>query len=101
MTAALADASRRGLLPATDIPWRVDRQARRRARAFARERDGAAGLRAMKDYQSAAIELGFLHHRYLRGTAPRDFHQRGQGFVNQLQELRPQVAFPGQTVRMR
>ena len=32
----------------------------------------------MRDYQQAAIELGFLHHRYLRGTPPPDFAARGQ-----------------------
>jgi protease PrsW len=101
LLAALEDASRRGLFPAEDIPWLVDLGARRLARKFAHERGGAAGLRAMKDYQSTAIELGFLHHRYLRGTAPPDFPQRGQDFVNQLQALRPHIALPGQPVRTR
>jgi RsiW-degrading membrane proteinase PrsW (M82 family) len=99
--AALSDAARRGLFPAEDIPWLVDLGARRQARKFARERGGAAGLRAMKDYQLTAIELGFLHHRYLRGTAPRDFPRRGQDFVNQLQAIRPHIAFPGQAVARR
>ena len=33
----------------------------------------------MRDYQQAAIELGFLHHRCLRGTAPADCAARGAG----------------------
>ena len=32
----------------------------------------------MREYQQAAIELAYLHHRFLRGTAPRDFAARGQ-----------------------
>ncbi|MGD9960551.1 PrsW family intramembrane metalloprotease [Nocardioides sp.] len=99
--AALSDAARRGLFPPEDIAWLVDLRARRVARQHARDHGGAAGLRAMKAYQAAAIELGFLHHRYLRGTAPRDFSDRGQDFVNQLQELRPQVSFPARTVPTR
>ena len=37
LAGALADAARRGLLPATDIGWVVDLTARRRSRAYARE----------------------------------------------------------------
>ncbi len=40
LTAALTDAARRGLLPATDIGWVVDLGARRRSRAYAREVGG-------------------------------------------------------------
>ncbi len=52
----------------------------------------------MRDYQQAAIELGFLHHRFLRGTAPRDFVERGQDYVARIGAARPYVAFPGQVV---
>jgi len=48
----------------------------------------------MRDYQQAAIELGYLHHRFLNGTAPRDFAQRGQVFVDRMQAVRPWIAFP-------
>ena len=101
MTAALEDAAARGLLPATDIPWLVDLRARRRARAFAKARGGPQGERAMRDYQVAAIELAYLHHRFLRGTAPGDFAERGQAYVEQLQLLRPYISFPGQVVPTR
>ena len=50
----------------------------------------------MREYQQQAIELGFLHHRYLRGTAPADFVQRGSAMVQRLQALRPYVRFPQQ-----
>jgi protease PrsW len=98
LTAALGDAARRGLIPATDIGWVVDLGARRRSRAFARQRAGPAGERAMRDYQQAAVELGFLHHRFLRGTAPPDFAARGQQYVARIGAVRPSIAFPGQVV---
>ena len=84
LTAALADAAQRGLIPATDIGWLVDLRARRRSRRHARADGGRAAERAMRDYQQAAIELGFLHHRYLRGTPPPDFAARGQDYVARI-----------------
>lgn len=101
LAAALADASRRGLIPATDIGWVVDLRARRAARQHAHRQGGAAGLEAMKDYQQAAIELGFLHHRLLRGTAPADWQQRGQDYLSRINAVRPRIAFPGQVVPTR
>jgi protease PrsW len=98
---ALADAAGRGLIPATDIGWVVDLRARKAARSYARRFGGKTGEDAMEEYQQAAIELGFLHHRYLRGTAPRDFAARGQDYVNRLQSVRPHISFPGQVVPTR
>ena len=49
---------------------------------------------AMRAYQQQAVELAFLHDRYLRGTAPRDFAERGASMVERLRALRPYVAFP-------
>jgi RsiW-degrading membrane proteinase PrsW (M82 family) len=101
LTAALGDAARRGLIPATDIGWVVDLGARRRSRRFAREHGGRPAERAMRDYQQAAVELGFLHHRFLRGTPPPDFAARGQGYVARIGAVRPSIAFPGQVVPTR
>jgi protease PrsW len=101
LAGSLADAASRGLLPATDIAWVVDLSARRRSRAYARERGGPAAERAMRDYQQAVIELGFLHSRYLRGVPPPDFAARGQGYVARIGALRPAIAFPGQVVPTR
>lgn len=101
LRAALADAAGRGLLPATDIDWVVDLRARRVARRHARVEGGAAAERAMRDYQQAAIELGYLHHRLSRGTAPGDWQVRGQDFVGRIQAARPRIAFPGQVVPQR
>jgi RsiW-degrading membrane proteinase PrsW (M82 family) len=101
LAAALGDAARRGLIPGTDIGWVVDLGARRQSRAFARRTGGDEGLRAMRDYQQAVIELGFLHSRYLRGTPPPDFAARGQEYVARIAEVRPSVSFPGQVVPAR
>ncbi len=101
LTAALGDAAQRGLIPATDIGWVVDLRARRRSRAFARQQGGKPAVRAMRDYQQAAIELGFLHHRFLRGTPPPDFAARGQEYVARIGAVRPSIAFPGQVVPTR
>jgi RsiW-degrading membrane proteinase PrsW (M82 family) len=101
LTAALADAAQRGLVPATDIGWVVDLRARRQARAYAKQVGGKAAERAMRDYQQAAVELGFLHHRYLRGTAPADFAARGGDYVARINAVRPTIAFPGQVVPTR
>ena len=38
----------------------------------------------MRDYQQAAIELGFLHYRFLRGTPPPDYAARGQQFLQRI-----------------
>ena len=99
--AALADAAARGLVPATDLAWVVDLDARRAARRHARALGGPAAERSMRDYQQAAVELGFLHHRLLRGTAPPDWQARGQVHVARIRELRPALAFPGQVVPTR
>lgn len=101
LTAALGDAAHRGLLPATDISWVVDLRARRTARSFARQHGGPEGEQAMRVYQQAAIELGFLHHRYLRGTPPPDFAVRGYDHVVLIRAVRPSIAFPGQVVPTR
>ena len=101
LTGALADAAGRGLLPATDIAWVVDLSARRRSRAYARDTGGATAERAMREYQQAMIELGFLHSRYLRGVPPPDFAARGHEYVARISALRPSIAFPGQVVPVR
>lgn len=98
---ALTDAAQRGLLPATDIGWVVNLRARREARRYARRAGGPDAEQAMRDYQQAAIELGFLHHRLLRGTAPADWQVRGQDFLGRIQVARPRIAFPGQVVPQR
>ena len=94
LTRSLSDAAARGLLDPAEVPWLVRLPARRASRRFARARGGAPADRAMREYQQQAIELGFLHDRYLRGTAPADFARRGTVMVTRLRALRPYVEFP-------
>ena len=91
---ALTDCARRGFLPYSEVPWLVRIPGRRASRRHAKAHGGRAAAKAMAEYQQQAVELGFLHDRFLRGTAPADFAQRGQAMVNQLAALRPYVGFP-------
>jgi protease PrsW len=91
---ALTDVAQRGLIPAYEVPWLVRIPGRRAARAHASRVGGEPALKAMQEYQEQAIELAFLHVRYLRGTAPDDAVPRAQAMVDRLAMLRPYVAFP-------
>lgn len=94
LTAALTDAAGRGLLHPDEIPWLVRLQGRRILRRHAESRGGPEARRAMVAYQTDAIELGYLHHRYLRGTAPSDFAEVGQVYVQNMAALRPHLIWP-------
>ena len=49
----------------------------------------------MREYQQQAIELGFLHDRFLRGTRPAGLRaSAGAAMVQRLHALRPYVEFP-------
>jgi hypothetical protein len=91
---ALTDCANRGFLPHHEVPWLARLAGRRASRRFATARGGRPAARAMADYQQQVIELGFLHDRLLRGTAPADFVARGQSMVEHLFALRPYVTFP-------
>jgi hypothetical protein len=94
LTLALSDCAKRGFIDPAEIPWLVRLPARRAARRQAGEVGGPSAREVMATYQQQAIELGFLHDRYLRGTAPSDFAERGSAMVNRLAALRPYVQFP-------
>jgi RsiW-degrading membrane proteinase PrsW (M82 family) len=94
LTRSLSDCARRGLIGAAEVPWLVRLSARRASRRYARTYGGPAAEKVMREYQQQAIELGFLHDRYLRGTAPSDFSERGAAMMQRLHALRPYVQFP-------
>src|SRR3954452_4361191 len=94
LTRSLTDCARRGLIDGAEVPWLVRLPARRASRRFARAQGGPIADKVMREYQQQAVELGFLHDRYLRGTAPPDFAQRGAAMVQRLRALRPYVGFP-------
>jgi hypothetical protein len=94
LTRSLGDAAARGFLGHAEVPWLVRLPARRASRRYARAVGGAPAEQVMQEYQQQAVELGFLHDRYLRGTAPDDFAARGTAMVQRLQALRPHVTYP-------
>jgi RsiW-degrading membrane proteinase PrsW (M82 family) len=94
LTRSLSDAASRGLLDPAEVPWLVRLPARRASRRNARAHGGPIADRVMREYQQQAVELGFLHARWLRGTAPEDFAHRGAAMVQRLRALRPYVGFP-------
>ncbi|HVH93751.1 MAG: PrsW family intramembrane metalloprotease [Nocardioidaceae bacterium] len=94
LTRSLNDCASRGLIDAAEVPWLVRLPARRVSRRFAKGHGGPLAERAMREYQQQAIELGFLHNRYLRGNAPPDFGARGAQMVHRLRALRPYVLYP-------
>ena len=94
LTRSLDDCAARGLLDLLEVPWLVRLPARRASRRFARSYGGPVAERVMREYQQQAIELGFLHDRFLRGTAPADVSQRGSQMVDRMRALRPYVGFP-------
>ncbi len=94
LTAALSDCAQRGFLDPAEIPWLSRIPARRFARRYAERVGGPEARRAMVTYQNDAVELGFLHSRYLRGVAPPDFARLGQDYVDQMRALRPGLVWP-------
>ena len=94
LTAALDDCARRGFLDPAEIPWLARIPARRFARRHAQRVGGAAARRTMVVYQNEAVELGFLHSRYLRGVPPPDFAALGQQHVELMRALRPHLLWP-------
>lgn len=91
---SLSDCARRGFLDPSEVPWLTRIPARKAARLYAARNGGEGALDAMKSYQSEAIELGFLHHRFLRGTAPAHYEQLGQAHVQRMFALRPRLVWP-------
>jgi protease PrsW len=94
LAAALTDCARRGFLHPNEVPWLARIPARRECRRHAEAVGGEAALTAMKLYQSEAIELAFLHHRFLRGTAPPNYRELGELHVQRMFLLRPRLIWP-------
>ncbi len=97
LTAALSDCAQRGFLDPAEIPWLARIPARRFARRYAEHAGGKVARRTMVAYQVEAVELGFLHSRYLRGVAPPDFAAVGQEHVEVMRALRPGLLWPQPT----
>ena len=94
LAASLTDCARRGFLHPNEVPWLARIPARRACRQHAAAVGGEVALDAMKRYQTEAIELGFLHHRFLRGTAPANYRELGEAHVQRMFLLRPHLVWP-------
>ncbi|MFL6160017.1 MAG: PrsW family intramembrane metalloprotease [Marmoricola sp.] len=94
LATALTDCASRGFLDAREVPWLTRIPARKACRRHAEKAGGRPALTAMKTYQTEAIELGFLHHRYLRGTAPDRYEELGRSHVERMFALRDQLLWP-------
>lgn len=94
LATSLTDCAARGFLDAREVPWLTRIPARKACRRYADQVGGKPALEAMKDYQGEAIELGFLHHRYLRGTAPARYEEIGQEHVARMHALRSALLWP-------
>ncbi|MGN6251138.1 MAG: PrsW family intramembrane metalloprotease [Marmoricola sp.] len=101
LAVSLADCARRGFLHPAEIPWLVRLPARRASRRHAEAVGGPAAREAMAAYQREAIELGYLHHRWLRGTPPAGFAELGQEHVEAMRALRPALVWPRPTTTTR
>ena len=98
LTVALTDCAQRGFLDPAEIPWLARIPARRFARRYAEKVGGPVARRAMVAYQNEAVELGFLHSRFLRGVPPPDFAALGQEHVDRMRALRPSLIWPQRAV---
>ena len=86
----------RGLIDPAEVPWLVAAARPAGRRGYAKRHGGPVADQAMREYQQQAVELGFLHDRYLRGTAPPDFAQRGAAMVHRLRRPAAHVLVPAE-----
>jgi RsiW-degrading membrane proteinase PrsW (M82 family) len=99
LSRAMSDLSRHGYVHPDEVPWLVRLPARRSARHNAALRGGPQASSLMRDYQQQAIELAALHHRVLRGTAPKDYPERGALMAQRLAALRYHLMLPQHAAR--
>jgi protease PrsW len=94
LASALQDCARMGWLHPDEIPWVASPSHRAAARAFARRVRGPDGERALREYQRALTEMGFLHDRVMRGRAPTDAAERMAEIRFRMARWRPYVVLP-------
>ncbi|MPZ63674.1 MAG: PrsW family intramembrane metalloprotease [Propionibacteriales bacterium] len=94
LAAALADCAARGWLHPDEIPWIASLSHRATARSYAKIRHGRPTARAVKEYQQAVTELGFLHDRILRGSPPKGHLALQAAIRGRIAMWRPNVVLP-------
>lgn len=86
--AALPAYAAAGWIPAYDVAMIASPAGRRRARAWALSTQGKRAERAMAEYQDAALELGLLRTRGMRGQRIPDFAARERALLAELESAR-------------
>jgi RsiW-degrading membrane proteinase PrsW (M82 family) len=91
---ALDDCARLGWLHPDEVAWTASLSHRASAREFARRIRGPQGARAVREYQRAMTEMGFLHDRIMRGAGPPDSAQTMAQIRRRMAIWRPYVVLP-------
>jgi protease PrsW len=94
LNAALQQVTQMGWIRPEEIRWISRLSDRMSARAYAKRIAGKPAATALRAYQQTMIEVAFLHHRAVNGTAPSDINQRMSLLLQRAAWLRPYVAFP-------
>ncbi|HEU4908722.1 MAG TPA: PrsW family glutamic-type intramembrane protease [Propionibacteriaceae bacterium] len=94
LTAALQQISQMGFIRPEEIRWITRLSDRMSARGYAKRLGGRPAVAALRAYQQTMIEVAFLHHRGVSGTAPADINQRMRLLLQRAAWLRPYVVFP-------
>jgi protease PrsW len=98
LTAALHQVAQMGWIRPEEIRWVARLSDRMSARAYAKRVGGKPAGAARRAYQQTMIEVAFLHHRAVNGTAPADLNRRMSLLLQRAAWLRPYVVFPPQVV---
>jgi protease PrsW len=94
LTAALQQVAQMGFIRPEEVRWIARLSDRMSARGYAKRIGGKPAVAALRAYQQTMIEVGFLHHRAVSGTAPADLNQRMSLLLQRAAWLRPYVVFP-------
>jgi hypothetical protein len=94
LTTALQQVAQMGWIRPEEIRWVARLSDRMSARAYAKRVGGRPTAAALRAYQQTMIEVAFLHHRAVTGTAPADLNHRMSLLLQRAAWLRPYVVFP-------
>jgi RsiW-degrading membrane proteinase PrsW (M82 family) len=94
LTTALHQVAQMGWIRPEEIRWIARLSDRMSARTYAKRVGGKPTAAALRAYQQTMIEVAFLHHRAVNGTAPADLNHRMNLLLQRAAWLRPYVVFP-------
>jgi protease PrsW len=94
LTTALQQVAQMGWIRPEEVRWIARLSDRMSARGYAKRIGGKPAGAALRAYQQTMIEVAFLHHRAMNGTAPADLNHRMSLLLQRAAWLRPYVVFP-------